>query len=124
MSNSNPYVNTGEVLPPFIIYNGKNFLQRWMEDAPSNILFSMSKSGWIEETNFSEWFDKVFMSAVKSLLDTGPVFLLLDSCTSHHSIPMLQSARENGIIIYCLPPHATHILQPLDVCLFSPLKKE
>jgi len=28
----------------------------------------------------------------------------------------------NQIALYCLPPHSTHILQPLDVGLFSPLQ--
>lgn len=29
----------------------------------------------------------------------------------------------NRIVPFCLPPHSTHLLQPLDVGLFSPLQK-
>ena len=29
---------------------------------------------------------------------------------------------EDGILLYCLPPHSSHITQPLDVCFFKPLK--
>ena len=31
-------------------------------------------------------------------------------------------AQKNNIITLCLPPHTSHILQPLDVACFSPLK--
>ena len=29
---------------------------------------------------------------------------------------------KNGIVLYCLPPHTTHALQPLDVAVFKSLK--
>src|SRR5207248_10441828 len=31
--------------------------------------------------------------------------------------------RENAIIVLCMPPHSSHILQPLDVGYFSVLKR-
>ena len=31
--------------------------------------------------------------------------------------------RENNIILYCFPPHASHVIQPLDVSVYGPLKK-
>ena len=34
----------------------------------------------------------------------------------------LQFAKQNGIIMFCLPPHTTHLSQPLDTCVFRPLK--
>ena len=30
--------------------------------------------------------------------------------------------RRNDIRMYCLPPHTNHVLQPLDVVIFNPLK--
>ena len=34
----------------------------------------------------------------------------------------IATARENGIIILCLPPHTSYALQSLDVGVFAPLK--
>ena len=34
----------------------------------------------------------------------------------------LHFAKDNGIIIFCLPPHTTPECQPLDCSLFKPLK--
>lgn len=76
-------------VPPYIKYKGKSFLQQWMEGAPSNMFFFMSKSGWIGRGQFQEWFGKVFMPAVKGLLATELVLLLLDGHGSHYSLLML-----------------------------------
>ena len=32
-------------------------------------------------------------------------------------------AKSQGINLFCLPPHLTHILQPLDVGVYGPAKK-
>ena len=39
------------------------------------------------------------------------------------TIDFIETCREHNIKPYCLPPHTTHLLQPLDVGLFSPLQK-
>ena len=42
------------------------------------------------------------------------LLLLLDGHTSHYNPGVLKMAAEEGIIVFCLPPHTTHLLQPLD----------
>lgn len=47
----------------------------------------------------------------------------MDGHASHtKSLPVLEFAREHGIIMLSLPPHTTHRLQPLDVGFFKPLQ--
>lgn len=48
--------------------------------------------------------------------------LVLDGHDSHHSTDFEVYCKENNIITLCMPPHSSHILQPLDVGCFSPLK--
>ena len=46
----------------------------------------------------------------------------LDGHTTHtKNLALLDLARDNGVFIPCLPPHTTHRLQPLDVCVMKPL---
>ena len=47
--------------------------------------------------------------------------LILDGHASHLSTTAIEFSLASNIILLCLPPHATHILQPLDVGLFAPL---
>ena len=49
--------------------------------------------------------------------------LIVDGYSSHISIEFIEFCLTVNIIAYCLPPHSTHLLQPFDVSLFSPLQK-
>jgi DDE superfamily endonuclease len=48
--------------------------------------------------------------------------LVLDGHESHHSTEFELFCKENKIITLCMPPHSSHLLQPLDVGCFGPLK--
>ncbi len=113
----------GTRLPPFILYKGVNLYLRWTQGEPAGSLFGMSDSGWMGESNFVEWFKKLFVPAVRHLIATGPVVLFLDGHYSHISLNLITSAKKEGIHLLCLPPHLTHILQPLDVGVYGPAKK-
>ena len=41
---------------------------------------------------------------------------------SHTTLDWITLAHANNIILYCLPPHTTHQLQPLDVGCFGPIQ--
>jgi hypothetical protein len=46
----------------------------------------------------------------------------MDGHGSHLTIELIDLARKHNVILYCLPPHLTHLLQPLDVAVFKSLK--
>jgi len=50
------------------------------------------------------------------------VVLYVDGHSSHCTLPVVKFCRENNIELISLYPNATHIIQPLDVALFRPLK--
>ena len=49
--------------------------------------------------------------------------LILDGHESHVTHEFIQHCLFNNILLVRLPPHSSHLLQPLDVGLFGPLKK-
>ena len=51
-----------------------------------------------------------------------PVILFLDGHSSHLGLEASKYCRDHQIILYCFMPNVTHILQPFDVRIFSPLK--
>ena len=53
-----------------------------------------------------------------------PLLLLMDGHPSHYSPETIRMAAAEGIILFTLPPHTTHLSQPLDKGPFSPLKIE
>jgi hypothetical protein len=48
--------------------------------------------------------------------------LILDGHSSHATPEFDQFCTENKIITLCMPAHTSHLLQPLDVGCYSPLK--
>ena len=115
-------LHDGTRLPPFVAYKGKNLWNRWMKGGPSACMYSVSDSGWMESGNFLEWFQKMFLPAVKLYSSKLPVVLFFDGHHSHMSLKLIKVARNNNVHLMCFPPHCTHILQPLDVAVFGPLK--
>ena len=65
----------------------------------------------------TELFDKWFKNHAPPA--SRPLLLLLDSHSSHYQPDLAQAASAEGVIMLCLPPHITHILQPLDMPLSS-----
>ena len=47
----------------------------------------------------------------------------MDGHGSHHTARFEQYCKEHAIVTLCMPPHSSHILQPLDVACFAPLKR-
>ena len=92
----------------------------WIKDGPDGCFYNVSSNGWMEIPQFYEWFQKVFIEFVKAF--EGPKILVLDGHKSHITSDIVQLARSNQISIICLPPHSTHILQPLDIAVFKPAK--
>ena len=113
---------TGIKLPPFILYKGKHLYNTWTEGGAAGTCYGVSPSGWMEEVNYLQWFEQQFYPAVKHLLITGLVVLFFDGHFSHMSISLIKKARSLGIHLFCLPPNTTHVLQPLDVGVFGPVK--
>ena len=112
----------GRRLPPFVVHKGKHLYSTWTNGGPAGARYSVSESGWMEKENFLSWFEKLFLPSVKACLDSGPVVLIFDGHHSHISINLLELARARNVHLVCLPAHTSHILQPLDVGVFGPMK--
>ena len=48
--------------------------------------------------------------------------LIVDGHGSHHTKQFIQYCEDHSIIPFGMPPNLTHLLQPLDVVVFQPLK--
>ena len=109
----------GFPMPPMIIY-AKSFPGgQYRFDGPEDALYAKSDSGWIDSELFLAWLNKIF---VKFCVPERPIMLLIDGHASHITIEAIDFCQANNIILFCLPPHTTHALQPLDVAVFKSLK--
>ena len=113
----------GVKLPPLVVYKAKNLWARWTKGGPAGATYTISDSGWMEKANFHQWFEHSFIPSVSHLLTAGPVVLFLDGHGSHIDFELVNTALKYCVILMCLPPHVSHVLQPLDVTCYGPLKQ-
>ncbi len=109
----------GTTLPPMVIFDGQQFNPKWSKGEVPNTLYGMSEKGWTDQELFFFWMTQLF---IKHIPPTCPVMLLVDGHSSHYEPETIKVAAEAGIVLFCLPPHSTHVAQPLDVSFFRPLK--
>jgi hypothetical protein len=53
----------------------------------------------------------------------GPILLIYDGHSSHETIELREAAERAEIHLFCIPPHTSHCLQPLDVGIFGHLQR-
>jgi hypothetical protein len=114
----------GQSIAPFIIGAGQYHLANWYRecDLPGDWVIATSQNGWTNNELGLEWLKHFDRSTTNR--STGPYrLLILDGHESHHSADFERYCKENKIITLCMPAHASHLLQPLDVGCFGPLKQ-
>ncbi|XP_065642543.1 uncharacterized protein LOC136074166 [Hydra vulgaris] len=85
----------GHVLPPYIIYKGKNLYMDWVKGGPDGAHIS-----------------------------NRPRVLILDGHISPITSPLINLAKRNNVILLRIPAYLTNLLQPLDTLVFRPVKSK
>ena len=109
---------SGNVIPPMHIFSGERFKSNPLEGAVAGAYCGRSPNGWMSTELFYGWIANHFSVHVPE----RPILLLVDGHSTHIDVEVSKLCRELGIFLYCLPPHASHLIQPLDVGFFSSLK--
>jgi hypothetical protein len=115
---------TGRVLPPWIIFNAKMMQKAWRDTLRDpNARVCLSENGWTDNYLGLKWFEEHFHPYTKITTGTlGWRILVYDGHQSHITASVIRFCIKHRIALLCLPAHSTHILQPLDLKLFSPLQ--
>ena len=118
----------GGMVPPRVVLRGKrNLAEKNLEGLGSEGLsgkwcFSVAPKGYVVRETMLE----IIMDMVHFILKYNiptPVILVLDGASPHISIEAAELCQEYNIQPWLLKPNMSHILQPLDLSLFSSLKK-
>ncbi|XP_008178159.1 uncharacterized protein LOC103307706 [Acyrthosiphon pisum] len=112
----------GNWAPLLTIYKYERIPAKIAQSAPPGWGLGKFENSWMTSETFYEYIAIIF---VPHLIDSNiprPVVVFLDGHSSHLSLRLSKFCRENGLILITLYPNSTHILQPLDVAVFGPLK--
>ena len=113
----------GNAVPPFFIFKGKRFNEDLLQGATPGTRGVMSDSGWSNATVFRQYLEDHFLPHVNGGgTSDNPILLIFDGHASHVSPQLIEWAKDRHIILFVLPAHTSHVLQPLDVAVFGPFK--
>ncbi|KAJ8319719.1 hypothetical protein KUTeg_002730 [Tegillarca granosa] len=111
----------GNNIPPYYIFPGKRWNDSFLDGTPAGSSGKCSESGWSNSSVFHNYMTRHFVKYVAVSKDE-PLLVLYDGHKSHIQLTLLEWAKKNNIILFVLPPHMSHLTQPLDVGCFGPLK--
>ncbi|EDN11369.1 conserved hypothetical protein [Histoplasma mississippiense (nom. inval.)] len=114
---------SGWAPPPYIILKGHNIQEGWFDGLPEGWRLDVSPNGWTTDEIGIKWLTRLFIPAANPRRVGTHILLILDGHGSHLTPEFDQICSENKIIPLCMPPHSSHLLQPLDVGVFAPLKR-
>jgi DDE superfamily endonuclease/helix-turn-helix, Psq domain len=114
----------GWAIPPFIILAAQYHLANWYTECnlPADWRIATTDNGWTTNAVGLDWI-KHFDLHTAPRTKGKYRLLILDGHESHHSTEFERYCQQNNIITLCMPPHSSHLLQPLDVGCFGPLKQ-
>ena len=115
----------GSSIPPLVIFDAAMHQASWYADGilPPNWSIAVSENGWTNNQIGLHWLKTVFDRYTKDRTIGRYRLLILDGHNSHATPEFDQYCIDQSIIVLCMPPHSSHLLQPLDVGCFSVLKQ-
>jgi hypothetical protein len=115
----------GWALPSYIIFKAKAYIQEgWFDTLPDDWRLDISDNGWTTDEIGIKWLTKLFIPITNIRTAGRYRMLVLDGHGSHLTPQFDRTCTENHIIPVCMPPHSSHLLQPLDVSCFAVLKRQ
>jgi hypothetical protein len=112
----------GSTIPPSLIFKGKELNHTWFyQGLPSTWTFTVSPNGWTTDQIGYQWIQH-FEKHTRQKTVGSKRLLVLDNHGSHTTPQFRTFCEDNSIILLWMPPHSSHMLQPMDVGCFDPLK--
>ncbi len=112
----------GKDISPMLIMTGVQLLApHFNNDLGDDVLVTISDTGYSNDWISLRWLEHFDRFSQKHQKGAWRM-LVMDGYGSHHTREFLSYCEDHKIIPFGLPSHTTHLLQPLDVCVFQPLK--
>lgn len=118
MMNAKGQMPTGQ-----IVFKGKKLPAHIGHHLPDSFSAGRSDNGWMTSETFYEYIANIFYPWCKANDIEFPIILFIDGHSSHLTMPLSDFCVTHNIELIALYPNATHLLQPLDVAFFKPLKE-
>jgi len=118
----------GVALDPLIVFKGKAIQHQWFPEELEFLQkwhFTTSDKGWTEDAIALKWLKEIFIPSTQPSARTPKAMrlLIMDGHKSHETDDFMWECYKNNIYLLFLPPHSSHVLQPLNLSVFSVIKR-
>jgi hypothetical protein len=100
---------SGMSISPVVIFEGARMNERLAETPMPSLVRDL----------FAEWFQHF----IEYIPPHRPVVVFMDAHDSHITPEILSKLSDNSLYLVTFSSHTIHLLQPLDVGVYRPLKK-
>ena len=97
-------------------------MDTWILGGSIGALYNRTKSGWFDGNCFKDWVQTLVIPYFRHVDNNTPKLLIGDNLACHLSIDVIEICEANNIRMVFLPPNSTHLLQPLDLAVYGPMK--
>ncbi|XP_062556736.1 tigger transposable element-derived protein 2-like [Armigeres subalbatus] len=113
----------GVLAPPLVLFPYKSRIPGKIAcSVPKGWSVGRSDSGWMNSNTFFEFIANVFYPWTVESNIKFPIILFVDGHSSHATYETVEFCKSKQIVLVSLFPNATHVMQPLDVAFFAPMK--
>lgn len=82
-------------------------------------------NSWTDNYLCTKWFEESFILKATAWNKSEKLVLVVwDDHKSHETLGLLELAIADNIMLFCLPRHTTHKIQPLNIGVFGPFTRE
>ena len=121
----------GTKLPPLVVISRKsisNDLLRYGYPKGENGYIVSSDKGYMTTDLFENYIEEIFIPHLnrkrqQSNKPNNPALIILDGFRAHSSPKLDALQKDNNWKLFFLPPHSSHLTQPLDLLIFGAFKK-
>lgn len=116
----------GTIMDPLLIFKAYKVAARWTKGVRGiqGWTFKADTFGRVSNKLAMQWLSDQFIPFSSNRAKGERVLLILNGDGSHITSDFVVLCYYSNIDIVVLPPHTSHVLQPLDVTVFSSLKHE
>ncbi|KAI4750748.1 hypothetical protein E4T52_16693 [Aureobasidium sp. EXF-3400] len=112
---------TGGFIRPLVIFKGTAPQTSHFPTDTPDWRYTSSTNGWTTNSKGLSWLTTMYEPETRPQNGQWRL-LIMDGHGSHTAVDFLWYCKQNKIHLLFLPAHTSHVLQPLDLGVFAPLK--
>ena len=114
---------SGILAPPMVVLCYERIPYSVSQSIHESWGIGKSENGWMTGETFYDYIVNVFEPWLSNNEIERPIVLYIDGRSSYLTMALDEFCRNRGIELVALYPNACHIMQPLDLTFFQPLKE-